>query len=69
MRYSLDKIKLHREQIIQAISALGVVPKDLGNDSISVSSNNKLYDPDIARLYHLLEELSVLNESLEYKEA
>lgn len=66
MKYSREVLEVKREYVTKAIELLEVKPIDKW-DLIEVRISGLSKD-DIQRLYLLLEELSVINEALEWKE-
>ena len=68
MRYDSAHIEEHHTQVIEALKKIGLTFSDRGED-IAVSSENKLSPEEEKRALALLEELSVINEAREYKEA
>jgi uncharacterized membrane protein YecN with MAPEG domain len=65
LRYPEDRLRAHQKQVISAINDLGAVPKDLG-EFITVVPGREWDLHERRRVAYLLEELSVLNEALEY---
>jgi hypothetical protein len=68
LRYDEERLKAGREKIVSAIEGLGATPQDIGKD-IKVSIGEETNEKKMATLVTLLEELSVINEAMAYKEA
>ncbi len=68
MRYSKDRLEAHQEQVIGALKEMGATIADVGNGGIGLSLGH-VADGINENAVLLLEELSVLNEALEYHQA
>jgi len=69
LRYDANRLKGHQEQVVTALKSLGIKLDDLGDNNIVASfiEPNSIVEKG-ERAYLLLEELSCLNEAIEYTE-
>jgi len=68
LRYSVDRIHAHQESVISTLQTLGVTLEDAGQDIYAHLPKNGT-DIQRERVYILFEELSCLNEAMEYVQA
>lgn len=68
MRYSTEAIKVKRERIIQILEWLQIEPKEIEWDKYWIIMHTESFKTDINKIFALIEELSILNWALEYKE-
>ncbi len=68
MRYSGEHIDEHHAQIVEALKRMGITFTDEG-DNIGARADTELSPEAERQVTLLLEELSVINEAREYKEA
>lgn len=64
-RFSLDRITIHREQVIVALKSMGIEMSEV-EEGIGIHGHT---DSNIGNVSLLLEELSVLNQATDYKAA
>ncbi len=69
MRYEREHIEEHHAQVIAALKAMGISFREEGESGIAAESQDDLDPEQQRRRFALLEELSVINEAREYKEA
>lgn len=67
LRHSEDRIRGHQESIIEALQSLSISLKEV-EEAIAVVLPQPLPEDQFQRVYLLLEELSCLNEAIEYIE-
>lgn len=68
LRYTYERIRGHQESIVTALESIGIELVEI-DEGIGVKSTLALNESEQNRVYALLEELSCLNEALEYAEA
>lgn len=67
LRYTSEKLEQMREQIISTLNTFNILAKEVGKN-IEIVPESELNENDKEKLINLFEELSVINEALEYKE-
>ncbi len=67
LRYDESRIRDHQKSVVNALKSMGVELDDIG-ERIGAKAQRELNVSEYDRFYILLEELSCLNEALEYSE-
>jgi len=68
LKYNSGRIKAHQESVVAAIKTMGIELEGVGEE-IAAKSSRALNKEEKNRCYPLFEELSCLNEALEYVDA
>lgn len=65
LRYDEDRIKGHQESVANALTSMGIEVYEV-DEGIAVKPPKRLNKSEYSKFYSLLEEISCLNDALEY---